>query len=94
MPTQQCVANDTSALLTFPVGGASTFQLGARKARGVKQESARHSKDRSRSHHVEAALERILAKRQDYQEQEALRHLDLDEGLEAQAEQSVNESIS
>jgi hypothetical protein len=56
------------------------MQTGARKAGGVEQERAPHSKSRSRSHHVEVVLARIFAKQHGYPKQESLRHLDWEEG--------------
>jgi hypothetical protein len=52
------------------------MQPGARKAGGVEQERAPHSKSSSRSHHVEVVLERILARRQVYPKQKPPRSLD------------------
>lgn len=54
------------------------MQTGARKTEGVEHERVPHSKSRSRSHHVEVVLARIVAKQQGYLKQKSLRHLDLE----------------
>lgn len=68
------------------------MKSGARKEGGVEQERAPRFKDRSRSHHVEVVLERILAKRHQYQE--SLRHFDLEERPGTETELPANEGVS
>lgn len=63
------------------------------KEGGVEQERAPRFKGGSRSHHVEVVLERILAKRHQYQEQESLRHIDLEERLETETELPASEGV-
>jgi hypothetical protein len=70
------------------------MKSGARKERGVEQERAPRCKGSSRSHHVEIVLERILAKRHRYHEQEPLRHIDLEERSGTEPELPADEGVS
>jgi hypothetical protein len=70
------------------------MKFGARKEGGVEQERTPRFKGSTRSHHVEVVLERILAKRHQYQEQERLRHIDLEERAGDETELPANENAS
>jgi hypothetical protein len=54
------------------------MQTGAKKTAVVEHERAPHSKNESRSHHVEVVLARIFAKQRGYTKQKSLRDLDLE----------------
>jgi hypothetical protein len=93
-PTQQRVAIATSALFFFLAGGTRPMKSVARKKGGVEQKRTPHFEGSSRSHHVEVVLQRILAKRHQYQEQEPLRHIDLEEWPGTETELPANEGVS
>ena len=66
----------------------------ARKNGGVEKERALRFKGSNRSHHVEVVLERVLTKRHQYQEQESLQHIDLEERPETETELPANKGGS
>lgn len=66
---------------TFRAGGARMMQTDTKKGGGVEHERLPHSKNRSRSHHVELVLVRIFAKQRGHAKQRSIRYPDLESML-------------